>query len=198
MQKTSNKNSPNLYLRVDDAIMRGANKGVRAWNWTTGRTKADLANLMIDANTLMQAISLMAIDPYLGFGAGVAWALVTAKDKKRNRLMNELEENALRQGALSIEVEAFKEDRRNMGLPLCVFGACTTVAVLTALPYTKDVFRILPSPAGVISMAGPSCYVMRADNVPRKKNALARGWETYKEWLRAPELQPVPINNFTA
>ena len=33
----------NLYQQIDDTIMYGINAGVKAWNWTTGRTKADLA-----------------------------------------------------------------------------------------------------------------------------------------------------------
>ena len=34
------------YEKLDDAIMYGVNKGVRAWNWSTGRTKSDLAKVL--------------------------------------------------------------------------------------------------------------------------------------------------------
>ena len=36
-----------LYEKVDNTIMYGVNKGVKAWNWTTGQTKADLANQLL-------------------------------------------------------------------------------------------------------------------------------------------------------
>jgi len=34
------------YQKLDDAVMCGVNKGVRAWNWSTGRTKSDLAKVL--------------------------------------------------------------------------------------------------------------------------------------------------------
>ena len=33
-----------LYERLDDGLMSCANTAVRGYNWTTGYTKADLAN----------------------------------------------------------------------------------------------------------------------------------------------------------
>ena len=36
-----------LYEKTDDAIMHFVNKGVKAWNWTTGKSKADLVNKML-------------------------------------------------------------------------------------------------------------------------------------------------------
>ena len=35
------------YQKFDDVVMYGVNKGVRAWNWTTGKTKTDLANSLL-------------------------------------------------------------------------------------------------------------------------------------------------------
>ena len=36
-----------LYEKTDDAIMHFVNKGVKAWNWTTGKSKADLVNKLL-------------------------------------------------------------------------------------------------------------------------------------------------------
>jgi len=41
---------------VDDTIMYGVNKGVHAWNWTTGRTKADLANEMLTVASVSESL----------------------------------------------------------------------------------------------------------------------------------------------
>ena len=76
------------YEKLDDAIMYGVNKGVRAWNWSTGRTKSDLANLLENSGLVVMtvgnvnclgpllAVPLSAYAFYLGLKGGEVYKKV--------------------------------------------------------------------------------------------------------------------------
>jgi hypothetical protein len=38
------------YRRIDDFVLEQTNELVKGWNWTTGRTRADLATLCFAGN----------------------------------------------------------------------------------------------------------------------------------------------------
>jgi hypothetical protein len=51
-----------IYDSFDSFIMKGINTGVRAWNWTTGRTKADLANTLLTIAPMADTVYVSSID----------------------------------------------------------------------------------------------------------------------------------------
>ncbi|MEI7719030.1 MAG: hypothetical protein WCI72_04125 [archaeon] len=56
----NNHKRKGVYETIDSGIMYGVNKGVQAWNWTTGRTKFELANgLLMGYTVLYSAKSLV-------------------------------------------------------------------------------------------------------------------------------------------
>jgi len=51
----------NLYNYVDKKLLDGATKLVRTYNWTTGRTRADLANKFVTASTISGCLGATAL-----------------------------------------------------------------------------------------------------------------------------------------
>ena len=49
------------YKAFDDTIMYGVNKGVKAYNWTFGGTKAELANRMVTPRVAVSSAGIIGV-----------------------------------------------------------------------------------------------------------------------------------------
>ena len=177
--------------------MKGVNQGVRAWNWTTGKTKADLANGMINSASILigigagmvyydhdRSVASLVIPMLMGSGL---MAVVWHPTKTRNREMEQLEVKAHQNGLMNLKVET----RKNM----CKFGGQLVLLLATTGEFLGPAIHpghdFMWCSYGLL--VGPSYYVMRADCLPPKKNALARGWDKAKELLRELNTAPSPV-----
>lgn len=173
-----------LYGRVDEAIMSGVNKGVKAWNWTTGRTKADLANVSNIAATTtytLYSISSKDIAPYVFLPLVAGVSLVNIKS---NIYFEKKEVKALENGLKDMQVEIHKEIAKiegsmNMG--------CS--AVIFTMPDYK--FLSLTS-----LFWGLQDYITRAEYLPPKKNVVSRAADKIGEYLRESVRAPLPARAY--
>lgn len=49
-----------LYKTIDNTLMKGANSVVRAYNWTTGKTKSQLVNSMLIVAPILEISGFIA------------------------------------------------------------------------------------------------------------------------------------------
>jgi hypothetical protein len=178
--KSGQNKMTNLYERLDNGIMRGVNAGVRAWNWTTGRTRADLANLFVAGTIIGLSVGgiysgsiLAIINPALSLALG-------HQVTKRYREIDEEEVKANNEGLMSFRAEKMKEFASYAGPALIVLNC-------VGLNISEDVSTWFLSGGGFSQ--GLSFYVMRADYLPPRKNCVSRALDYLAESLR----QPVPV-----
>jgi hypothetical protein len=181
------------YDALDDAIMYGANKVVRAWNWTTGKTKADLANLTIVLAGTLNVAGTYAVNPS---DTGLAVLICFMAGKGTPKLHNEIEnreERAFYSNCKDIYVEAWKDRTKYLGPAFSLIGgaaagiACLDPKIKYSERVSMDLFGIF---MGSFSVAG---YIMRTDYLPPRKDAFSRGVDKLVElWNQtAPAHQPI-------
>jgi len=178
MYKNSNGNQRSLYQRIDDSLMRGANKAVKMWNWTTGGTKASLANTVLAAGEAICVINCFAGSSDFNRSSTLPYIFIIPLLMMGNKNQEKIESKAKESNALDANAEICKIAYKKAG---------PTFIVLGSIPIHNGPF------SSTITLAGLSAYIMRADNLPKQKNAFARGWEKARELLRTPELQPAPV-----
>jgi hypothetical protein len=185
MFKTSNNDDKNLYQKADEKIMVGVNRVVRAWNWTTGRTKADLANTMVVTSTIVDITSSFVDGRGNYMAGGLCMVVMAPYIIRRNKEFEKKEKKAFEKNALDSSIESAKDYCK-------IYGPVVEVA--------SAMFFLPPSyPAAHMwgvgnSIWGSQLYILRADYLPPRKNALARGWERTKALLR----NPIPQLAYTA
>jgi hypothetical protein len=188
LTKTVDKNgngNRNLYLRVDDAIMKNVNKAVRAWNWTTGYTKADLANTLIVTTVAVQAFIAAAAKDKMYYMLPFWTALCGNSWIKENKEIENLEFNSIKLGLMDLKVETHKTTMKVIGPRYFLLG--NTFAIWDRADVDKIAIY------GTLAyLLAPSFYVMRADYVPSQKNCVARGLNHIREWWNAPTTSPIP------
>ena len=164
----------NLYDKLDDAIMPGVNAGVRAWNWTTGGTKADFANTLTffslgGAGTGIIFSEASVSLPNAFFGALLYTAIPAFIYDNNQREGKELRAFYNMRKDVSVESEkGFSKTIGHVGL------ASSTLAI--PFGYSKD--KLLHTIGG-IALLGQSLsfYVMAADPIFPRKNCISRGIE---------------------
>ncbi len=186
-----------LYEKMDDALLNSATKAVMAWNWTTGGTKASLANSLIWAGDAVLVAVLgyfsykydIPVPPVIGAVVCSAGCFIAVK---RNNKYEKLEADAASKGAIDYEVENFKDRCKFNSQGFLGAGVVTGGMGLTLAYHLGDVSMPCACSFSDALLAG-SQYVMRTEYMPPKKNAFARGWEKVKEFARdlPPVLQPV-------
>lgn len=190
-----------MYETLDDAIMHGVKKTVRAYNWTTGGTKAELANgLLTVAPVLESAGYSMTFFP-VNIICILGMLSHSHVFQEINQEMEQHEVRALEQGMLSMHVESYKERCKRNGLLLGAFaGHCAVGSA--CLPFLSNKNSTLESTyfasiAVGVGMRSLSFYVMRADYLPPRRNCVARGWEKLEqriaEYRAKPTHAPAPV-----
>jgi hypothetical protein len=170
----------NLYNKIDDTLVYGAQKVAEAWNWTTGKTKKDLAN------------SILTITPVLKGGAFLFdFGLVTGgviipvciyyslREQKINREQEILEKKSSESGAMIDPY--FERIHKFQGkIDLSLGGGVAIINQGRTLAFV-----------GVgLMLEGFSHYVMRGDYLPPRKNVLSRAKDKLTDMLKRPQLAP--------
>lgn len=190
MQKQKNKDGKSVYERFDTAVMKGINVGVRAWNWTTGMTKADLANVMSTIAPVLESIGYA--NSSRSFIAVPFTILISHTCQKINEKMEQKEAKALERGAKDMEVERDKAQAAMVGPSFLLASATWAVyhknnGLIVQDTTQPDYFTALGN-----GIMGLSFYVMRADYLPPSKNCITRAWEGTREMLRCIKGIPEP------
>ena len=174
------------YLAIDETIMKGVNLAVRAYNWTTGDTKAGLANTCLALSVVSASLYPLVQEKNNYFAASIVGAFLGSVfylQARGNREMENLEIKARNDDLLNSVVE---EDRvRNM-----VHGP-----IISAIPFASEIANpdlgFLPIRVGAL-LYGSSLYVMRADSPATRKDFVSRGVENillaYEENKRSKQL----------
>jgi len=175
--------------------MYTANKAVHAWNWTTGKTKVELANTM---SGMALALEGVGFSQHGWATAGFVIPLLALNSFQNfsiNKRIGKAEERAKEKEGLDPYAEHMKQFYKKTLGPLWL-GASTFQALPPRTPYASS-FIV----AGHAMRAG-QFYVMRADSLPPRKNCVKRGIEWGKKKLedladavRTPVPQPVTVGD---
>lgn len=180
------------YEGLDGALMKGANATVRAWNWTTGRTKSDLAN-MANITGLAAIIGGLAIGMPLLLPLTLPISLLMHLTNKENTRTDSLELEAREKNCLNMGVEKLKRQYKIMG-PIVIGTSGALGASCYALSNSLNEEIFSASLTIGTSVIGVSTYIMRVDSPPPRKNCLRRGLDRLSEIAKEyrPTLQPIP------
>lgn len=169
------------YQKFDNMVMRGVNLGVRAWNWTTGRTRADLVGSVSVAGIVLGAMAAYKFNqpPSILFGLGPALIPIFACNVYVSFETDKKEAKAIESGMKDADVERVKNSCKFLG-PLGIGSGIT--------------FPLGPGGAVWYTAMGVSLYVMRADYLPPQKNVLERSLDSLREltYNLKRQLRPVP------
>jgi len=174
-----------LYEKTDDVIMYCVNKSVKAWNWTTGQTKADLANSLLTIAPVSEVLGYSIISPVLGVGMSFPFLLVSHLDQKRNKKQEILEEKALEKGLKLDSQSSHEGAHRGFGL---AWAGDSVYEFYLGFNYDSG---FVISGAGHV-IRSSSYYVMRADYLPPRKNVFSRTKDKLVEKLQEVNLEPAP------
>lgn len=182
----------------DGAMMKGANAAVRAFNWTTGGTKTELAKGLQTAGfVLWGGAGIMAFPPGLII-AGVSGFL----NKELGELFDETkraEESTKDSDVKNINAEADKRVYKILGPGvLAVAGAMAagTYPCLSKMSsereYRTNILFSAPPVVGT-ALIGSSFYVMRAEDLSPRKNCVRRGIGRLSEIVQSYKAKPVRV-----
>ncbi|MFH1307750.1 MAG: hypothetical protein ABIH72_02775 [archaeon] len=169
---------------VDDTLMNGVNKGVRAWNWTTGKTKEDLAKYMLTVAPIFECTGFATLGgPLLYLGIPLSLYL-SHIDINENKEIANLEQKAIEGGCLSKKVENSKERNKLFGY---YFGGSGLFNIGVGEPtgsFSSTLFG-----TGFF-IRGSAYHIMRANSLPPRKSVFSRTKGKIVEYLQRPTLEP--------
>lgn len=186
------------YELVDDSLMYLANKAVQGYNWTTGRTKADLANKMLFVAPILESQGVFNFHPLAAMFFVPLSIYGSHRTQKKNISIEKKEASALNKGVLDLEVINYKDKLKGDAL---VSGSGAFLWLNCAERVSSGYF-IQGEPAQLMNLCtslGCLCrttadFVMRADYLPPRKSAFKRAKEKLTEILKEIELNPpIPV-----
>lgn len=176
--------------------MKGVNAGVNAWNWTTGRTRAELANFLLGSNIAILGAGAVLGNEMLEAAVALSYLMVNEEKMEFNHDLDYLEMKAADNHAKNMSVEREKERMKRWGEGYLVAAACTPLWQHTV---AKEYNPIADSALSLsFATVAASNYVMRADYLPPRKDCVRRGLEKFAEKLKEIEIpsplpEPVPV-----
>ncbi|MGV8152229.1 MAG: hypothetical protein ACP5OG_04040 [Candidatus Nanoarchaeia archaeon] len=191
------ENKKDLYQKFDDTLMHGVNKVVKAWNWTTGKTKSDLANLMLDASLISINAGGFLLVPYLSPVMALGTLPIVHNEQKTNVEIDERESIAAEKGLKDPIAETYKETNKAKGNFRIAFSTIYIPFYMSRDPTAvdKNAGEVLTG-AGFL-MWGVADNIMRADYYPPQKNCISRGLDKLTEIIdnatKQPGLASIPI-----
>ena len=175
----------NGYEALDSLIMKGVNTGVRAYNWTTGGTKAGLANNLLTAASIIDSSAAM-ISPFPMILAPLIIPVSFCAShifQNINKKIEERELKAQESGALDLYAETLKRNQKANGYTYGMFGTLMLIPSNYLFAYGLS--------AGFGARAFSS-FVMNADNLPPRKNCVARGLDKLSDIVQSYQPKPAP------
>lgn len=197
--------------KLDDIVMKGVNAGVHAWNWTTGRGKADLANLLNISGGLTINTGFILQRDYLSTSIFLPTMIfVSYKLGRANKSVEKSEINAINSQALDIEVEDNKRVYKFVGYSIGILSAIfLPINIFKPVDLQENPHAYTDKIGSLIVNAGnfmlaSSHQVMRADCLPPRKNCISRAADKISEYAAKvkesfapqPALTPVQVLDY--
>ena len=184
------------YEALDNIVMKGTNRAVQAYNWTTGGTKLELANDLMNIGTIGVVTSIFASIPiYLGTFLSSTYLCAAHIVQSSFKIVNDKERKALDSNMKDYTVEKMK----NEIFPLGAYAHLGLSAIFASNLIYRN--QSLQKEIGEMTSAvGIGCYsaafqVMRAEHLPPRKNCVARGLEKIAELYHSSQARPAEIPN---
>ena len=186
-----------VYLALDSFLVDRAEDIVKIWNWTTGKTRADLANLLSGIH-----LATYPLEGYLrgdygsaGFMGAYATILLSLfylanKDKDRR------EAAATEREVMDLNIEKTNKNLKLVGgVGSGIFAG--RVALLPANAQYADAFERFWNPVQTTTFAGfvGSFYIMRTPYVKPGKHCLAKAKDKLEEIIARSQVKPVMLPN---
>jgi len=185
------------YQLFDDTLMYGVNKTVYAWNWSTGYTKEDLANVLNLAGYPLFCSSVFYKYPLAYFVAVPFGIVVSLATSSMNSDYGNRELQAASKGLLDPKVEMHKRNCKANGYVLTFGDIFLTIKDRYTEYDAIEANQLFGIKVG-LGLVGISNIVMCADPLPPRKNvfsrAVDRAAELYEEYKK-PVLQPAGISD---
>ncbi len=170
---------------VDRTVMYFANRVAHAYNWTTGRTKADLANKLLTVAPILESLGVLS-NPEMSIPIKIVlptmFLTVSHIVQRANTITEESEQRAIEKGCLNIDAEFYKGRGK---VPGYLFGGAIGVHLLSGNK-NNDLFY-----SGQLARA-TSHFVMATDYLPPRKNVLVRARDKLSKWLEAKSQLQLP------
>ena len=178
------------YEKADNALVGFANKGVRAWNWTTGKTKADLVCLMQGVAPILESTGIALINPLNALIVATLGIYMSRIDQKKFKEQEKLEQKAAEKQAIPLELISHEMDNKCWG----GVWSITSGAAYGLGIYSEQTLEAGIMAAGHLTRAA-SFYVIRADTPSRHKKSqlvkkMKEGWTKLKNTSLVPSPQP--------
>ncbi len=158
--------------------MHAVNKGVRAWNWATGKTKADLANYMLTVAPVLESMGMIGLNPVLGAMASPLYLICSHLGQESNKKQETLEEICAENNLMFDPKDLYASTHKIIGPTWISVGG---VVDLEGTVSNNPMYFVLGT--GNI-VRGFSHYVMRADYLPPRKSIFKRAKEKLTEKLK--------------
>jgi len=179
-----------VYQAVDNTIMKGVNAAVRAWNWTTGRTRADLANLMLGVAPIGECTGYFGSLSFVGVPFGIVCLFGSHYAQKENQEVDSFEKKAAQSGVMDPNVERIRTRHRVMGPSF--IGVSGFQASLGFIPKNENPEYNAMTSAGHALRAG-SCYVMRTRYLPPRKHCVSLARDKLREIVEEYRARPAIV-----
>jgi len=185
------------YMALDDFLVARANDTVKAWNWTTGGTRAGLAKIVSTAGTAVCGMSPFydaKNNPLADFGFPLVYSIATLGIHVAYNGFDKYDECL--DDVKDFSLEKIRNDLGRVALPLSVSGGFLAIigGIETEIPDPTNI-RLLGLGSFFI---GTSIYLMRADYQTPRKDCVRRGLgklsEIVQDWRATPEPVPVDTN----
>ena len=182
------------YEKLDDGIMYGVNKGVKAWNWTTGKDKCDLSNYLLDFGLIPFCLGAILSNEPVSYSVIPVQMGVTHFFQKENKMIQKKENEALEKGLKFIPYKGYE---------MCgVMWGVISGYYFSANSFGRDdENKIMDALLGLTGLSlSLSQYVMRAENLPPRKSAFKLAKEKlielYEKYKPSPSPVPQPAFGF--
>ena len=184
-----------FYNYLDSQIMKGVNKGVKAWNYTTGRTKTDLANLLLYVAPVAESAGLIAISSSVAAVFSPIYMYISHSDQKKNKKLEQIENQAISQQMMLNPDSPHYMKRKFSSLYWGAFSLLNGYISFAGEDCEKQLGSALVATGHAIRSL--SHYVARADPLPPGKSIFERAGEKLNEMISDAVRKPVPVRNMT-
>lgn len=179
------------YEALDFIVMKGTNKAVKAYNWTTGATKLEFANDLINFGAIASsAFSLTAMPVYAGMPMCLFSLYSAHISQSVFKVMGNEERDALSNHLKNYTIEEAKNKALPFGGYSCLLVAVNSTAnlIYKSQSSEKEIGQIeLTIMSGCYSAA---FQIMRTDNLPPRKNCISRGLEKLTDLYNSSQTKP--------
>lgn len=179
--------------KLDNMIRAGANKAVRAYNWTTGGTKKDLADNILNAGIVADSTGSFINGSFSSLIYAPFSFHFTNLIRKTQEYQHNLEQKAKEKEALNSVVENSIKPSNYMAAGMYLTGA-VLFASLSYFLKKEDSLNYFDVGLSIgYGLRATSFIVMNADDLPPRKNCFKRGLEKLDTYIAAARAKPAMV-----